>query len=94
MFNMIGFGERAGSGVPDIFSVWESQKWEQPIIEEQYGPDRTIVTLRFRGENSDSSRGITQEITQEIKNITGTAEADGNGARRRNAMRNIIKTPV
>ena len=23
MFNMIGSGERAGSGVPDIFAVWE-----------------------------------------------------------------------
>ena len=23
MFNMIGIGERAGSGVPDIFAVWE-----------------------------------------------------------------------
>ena len=23
MFNLIGIGERAGSGVPDIYSVWE-----------------------------------------------------------------------
>lgn len=27
MFNMIGIGERAGSGVPDIFSVWEQEGW-------------------------------------------------------------------
>ena len=30
MFNMIGIGERAGSGVPDIYSVWDRQGWEQP----------------------------------------------------------------
>lgn len=45
MFNMIGIGERAGSGVPDIFSVWEQEGWKEPEVEEQYGPDRTILTL-------------------------------------------------
>ena len=45
MFNMIGIGERAGSGVPDIFSVWEQEGWKEPEIEEWYGPDRTILTL-------------------------------------------------
>ena len=47
MFNMIGIGERAGSGVPDIFAVWESQGWKAPEVEEQYNPDRTILTLPF-----------------------------------------------
>ena len=45
MFNMIGIGERAGSGVPDIYAVWDSQGWKEPIVEEQYNPDRTILKL-------------------------------------------------
>ena len=45
MFNMIGIGERAGSGVPDIFSVWEQEGWKEPEVEEQFGPDRTILKL-------------------------------------------------
>ena len=45
MFNLIGIGERAGSGVPDIFSIWENERWKEPEIEEQYGPDRTILIL-------------------------------------------------
>lgn len=45
MFNMIGIGERAGSGVPDIFSVWEQQGWIEPEVEERYNPDRTILKL-------------------------------------------------
>ena len=47
MFNIIGIGERAGSGVPDIYDVWERQGWKQPVIEEQYNPDRTSLTLPF-----------------------------------------------
>jgi len=48
MFNLIGYGERAGSGVPDVFSVWDKAGYEEPEIEEQFGsgqPNRTIITL-------------------------------------------------
>lgn len=47
MFNLIGIGERAGSGVPDIYSVWEQQEWKRPEVIEEYGPDRTILKLSF-----------------------------------------------
>ena len=32
MFNMIGFGERAGSGISDIYQVWENEGWEMPVL--------------------------------------------------------------
>lgn len=47
MFNLIGVGERAGSGVPDIYAVWENEGWKEPVVEEKYNPDRTILTLSF-----------------------------------------------
>ena len=34
-----------GRGVPDIFSVWEQQGWQDPEVQEEYGPDRTILRL-------------------------------------------------
>ena len=37
MFNLIDIGERAGSGVPELFAVWEKEGWKAPIIEERYG---------------------------------------------------------
>ena len=45
MFNMINIGERAGSGVPNIYVVWEKEGWNLPVVEEQYNPDRTILML-------------------------------------------------
>ncbi len=42
MFNMIDIGEHAGSGVPNIFNVWE-----EPIIGESFDPDRTSLILKF-----------------------------------------------
>mgnify|MGYP002625433559 CR=1 FL=1 len=48
MFNLIGFGERAGSGVPDIYATWREAGYVDPTVEEQFGsgqPNRTVVTL-------------------------------------------------
>ena len=51
MFNLIGVGEHAGSGVPDIFEAWKKEKLEAPTVEEQFGadkPDRTIINLPLK----------------------------------------------
>ena len=56
MFNLIGIGEHAGSGVPDIFDVWKSEGLPEPTIEEQFGtdvPDRTTLTLPLFMYNQD-----------------------------------------
>ena len=48
MFNLIGYGEHAGSGVPDIFQAWRDAGLNAPVVEEKFGggePDRTMVTL-------------------------------------------------
>ena len=47
MFNLNNIGERAGSGVPNIFNTWEDQGWVEPVIEEQFDPDRTLLILSF-----------------------------------------------
>jgi predicted HTH transcriptional regulator len=57
MLNLISIGERAGSGVPNIFSVWEEKGWKEPAIEEQYGPDRTVLTLAFIKKQAEKTSG-------------------------------------
>lgn len=45
MFNMINIGERAGSGVPNIFDAWKKEGSKSPELLEQYNPNCTILTL-------------------------------------------------
>ena len=45
MFNFIDIGERAGSGIPNIFRVWKEQKWKEPFFSESFEPGRVILTL-------------------------------------------------
>lgn len=47
MFNLIDIGERAGSGVPDIYNIWDDAGYEPPEIVEEFNPDRTKLILSF-----------------------------------------------
>ena len=47
MFNMIDIGERAGSGIPNIFHVWKEQGWAEPEFRQSFDPDRTTLSLAF-----------------------------------------------
>ena len=48
MFNLIDIGERAGSGIPNIFRVWQEQGWAAPVISESFDPDRIMLFLAFK----------------------------------------------
>ncbi len=50
MFNLIGIGAHTGSGLPNIFSVWNRQGWNEPVIEEQFEPDRITLSLQMKTE--------------------------------------------
>mgnify|MGYP000428955754 CR=1 FL=1 len=60
MFTLLGIGERAGSGIPDIYQVWADQGWNSPVVEEFYNPDRTRLLLDF-------SPKATKKISEENK---------------------------
>ncbi|UXI01130.1 hypothetical protein [Photobacterium sp. TY1-4] len=45
MFLLIGLGERAGSGMPKIFSGWKSVNWRTPKLWEKMPPAQTLLEL-------------------------------------------------
>ncbi len=47
MFQLIDVGQGTGGGLSDIFAIWRDQGWEPPRIEEDFGPERIRMTLRF-----------------------------------------------
>ena len=102
MFNLLDFGERAGSGVPSILQTWSTQGWNPPQVEEQYGPDRTILTLtlstieRQSDAQSDAQpqrkTTLDQDIINCIKNntkITQQQLAEHLGVSRRTIQRRM-----
>lgn len=47
MFTLLNMGERAGSGLSNIFSVWQSQGWDKPELTEYLQPERTVLYLQM-----------------------------------------------
>jgi predicted HTH transcriptional regulator len=48
MFNLINIGERAGSGIPNIMSIWGQKNWIEPMIVQSLEPERTTLTLSLK----------------------------------------------
>ena len=71
MLNLISIGERAGSGVPNICSVWASKGWNDPVVEEQYAPDRTVLTLMFTEKQAEKQED--EQAEKETKKQLGKA---------------------
>lgn len=57
MFNLIDIGERAGSGIPNIFNVWKKQGWDAPVINETFEPNRITLSLTI-GRGGDKKAAI------------------------------------
>lgn len=72
MFNLINIGERAGSGVPNIFNVWNDEGFVEPEIEERFDPDRTILTLSF-AKKSDGKK-VTKKTQEQYDAILAFME--------------------
>ncbi|WP_018138832.1 MULTISPECIES: ATP-binding protein [unclassified Thioalkalivibrio] len=45
MFQMLGVGDKAGSGLDKIRHSWQAHLWQPPSLREQYRPDRVILLL-------------------------------------------------
>ena len=77
MFAMIDIGERAGSGIPGVFSVWHKTFGASPEYSQRTSPDRITTTLFTTQKNED-----TVEKTEDT--------VEKNGAK---VIENVIENP-
>ncbi len=63
MFNLLEIGERAGSGVPNVFNIWADEGWPEPIIKEDFDPDMTTLSLELSN-NDVSVKNATENATE------------------------------
>jgi ATP-dependent DNA helicase RecG len=45
MFQMLGVGDKAGSGIDKIRSSWAAEHWRSPVLRESLRPERVILEL-------------------------------------------------
>lgn len=47
MFQLVGYGDHAGSGIPKIYSNWAGRHWRRPVLYEVREPEQTLMELRM-----------------------------------------------
>ena len=47
MFQLVGYGDHAGSGVPKIYSNWAGQHWRRPSLYQITQPEQTLMELHM-----------------------------------------------
>jgi len=47
MFQLVGYGDHAGSGLPKIYRNWQGQHWRRPLLYELADPEQTLMELRM-----------------------------------------------
>ncbi len=100
MFNLINIGERAGSGIPNIYMVWNKQGWQLPTIKESFEPDRITLSLEIKKtadknppiKSADKIAVIIEYLTDNpTAKTTEISELIGTSDRR---TREILKTLI
>lgn len=65
MFEFIGEGERAGSGVDTIKKGWAYNKWSKPVIREIYDPEQVELTLYLGSTTTKTTTTTIKTTTKE-----------------------------
>ena len=69
MFGLIDVGERAGTGIPDVFATWAEAGLPEPRIEETFGEaERTTLTLEL--DSVTNNEQINERISVQDEQIT------------------------
>ncbi len=64
MFQMLGLGEKAGSGFQKILRAWKEQEWRDPLVKEDTELELTTVTLEMVSM-------IPKNVETELKEVVG-----------------------
>lgn len=98
MFNLLGIGERAGSGLENIQLAWREQEWLAPDLEELYDPDRIVLTLRTTSMLPEKSIALLKSVLKNKYNelskeeVMALVAADQEGYVTNNRLQQLLDT--
>lgn len=69
MFALINVGERSGSGLCDVYHVWEENEFKRPEILETVDPDRITLTLQIASDGTAPNN--VRNLEGNVPNVGG-----------------------
>ena len=54
IFSLIGIGERSGTGLSNLYALWNQHGFATPVIREEFDPEKTIVSITTGLDNNQT----------------------------------------
>lgn len=65
MLRLVGFGDNAGSGFPDILKVWADNGWEVPELVEDTVMNQVTLTLKYQADGKEVDVAVGTKMSEE-----------------------------
>jgi ATP-dependent DNA helicase RecG len=73
MFALIDIGERAGSGIFNLMTLWKQTGWGNPVLEESFDAERTTLSIPVELEENVIDEDQTKKSV-EMNTVEKTVE--------------------
>ena len=66
-------GEKLGTGLVQLFALWEQNGWPRPEFKEQFDPERTFLTLDYNDpeDNTPQKSGSHEQDNYDVNDGSG-----------------------
>ena len=71
MFQMLGAGDKAGSGIDKIRASWAEAHWQSPVLRESHRPDRVVLELLTAFRRAGASGVLTYHAPHAARLLNG-----------------------
>lgn len=93
MFGMIGLGERAGSGVPNIIATWENETQHRPSYKIMYSPERVMCTIFVAGSGDKMVKTGDKPVINEVSSDKSGDKVAKSGDKRQIILAYLAQHP-
>ena len=62
MFRFVDVGEYTGGGIPNLYRIWKSENWPEPVFSESCSPDRVSLTLYMTGHSGAENATAGKQV--------------------------------
>lgn len=74
MFSLIDVGERAGSGLCDLYNTWKENGFKEPSLIERIDPDRITLTLEIEPDGNRDVNDANRDANDGSQTLTTTEQ--------------------
>ena len=62
MFRFVDVGEYTGGGIPNLYCIWKSEGWPEPVFSESCSPDHVSLTLYMTGHSDAENATAGKQV--------------------------------